>query len=149
MPEDSLLDGGTYRGYRVSLRLVREGRRRYRLRTVSGPKDVYGFFSDLTKLDREVFCTVHLDGRNQIISCEEVSRGTLTTSPVHPREVYKGAILSSTASIIVAHNHRRPHALEAGSRRDLAALCRRRPAGDPADGQHRHRRRDLPEHPEA
>ena len=40
-----------------------------------------------------------------MIGCEEVSRGCLSWSVVHPREVYKAAILNSAGSIIVAHNH--------------------------------------------
>jgi DNA repair protein RadC len=40
-----------------------------------------------------------------VLSCEEVHRGTLDASLVHPREVYKAAILANAANIIVAHNH--------------------------------------------
>ena len=105
MLEESLLEDGTYQGYRVSLRLVREGSGLYRPRKLNGPEEVYRFFSGLEDLDREVFYALHLDGKHQIVSCEEVSRGTLTSSLVHPREVYKGAILSSAAGIIVVHNH--------------------------------------------
>lgn len=89
----------------MSVRLVREGRRRYEPRKISGPGEVYEFLKDLEKLDREVFYTLHLDGKHQIVSCEEVSKGTTTGSLVHPREVYKAAILSSSSAIIVAHNH--------------------------------------------
>jgi DNA repair protein RadC len=59
----------------------------------------------ISGLDREVFYAAHLDQRNQILSCEEVSRGNLSATFVHPREVFKSAILSSAAGIIVAHNH--------------------------------------------
>jgi len=105
MKQKSRLEKGTYRGYRVSIRLVREGRRRYDPRKICGPGDVYEFLKGLQDLDREVFYALHLDGKHQIVSCEEVSRGTTTGSLVHPREVYKAAILSSAGSIIVAHNH--------------------------------------------
>ncbi len=105
MAEESRLEDGTYRGYRVSVRLVRNGSRRYRPRRISQPGEVYEFLSDLQNLDREVFYSLHLDSKYNLVSCEEVSRGTLTCSLVHPREVYKGAILSSAAGIIVAHNH--------------------------------------------
>jgi DNA repair protein RadC len=103
--ETSRLDEGDYRGYRVSLKLVRDEDRDYQPRALNGPRDVYEFFKDLEDLDRETFYCVHLDQKNQVISCEEVSKGCLSSTLVHPREVYKAAILTSAASIIVAHNH--------------------------------------------
>ena len=103
--EDSKFVGGAYHGYRVSVRLIREGAEQYRPYRITGPTEVYDFFKELSAMDRETFYCVHLDQRNQVISCEEVSRGSLSASIVHPREVYKGAILSSAASIIVVHNH--------------------------------------------
>jgi DNA repair protein RadC len=105
MEDESRLYRGTYRGYRVSVRLVREGRRRHEPRLLSSPGEVYRFMKDLEDLDREVFYCLHLDARNQLVSCEEVSKGTASASLVAPREVYKAAILSSAQSIIVAHNH--------------------------------------------
>lgn len=105
MKQLSHLEKGTYRGYRVSVRLIREGRRRYEPRRITGPEDVYRFLKDLENLDREVFYVLHLDGKHQIVSCEEVSRGSASGSLVHPREVYKAAILSSSNAVIVAHNH--------------------------------------------
>ncbi len=55
--------------------------------------------------DREKFIAVHLNTKNQIISYEVVSVGSLNASIVHPREVFKGAILSNAASVIICHNH--------------------------------------------
>ena len=55
--------------------------------------------------DREHFVALHLDGRHRVVSAEVVSVGTLTTSLVHPREVFKGAILANSAAVICAHNH--------------------------------------------
>ncbi|MBN2565972.1 MAG: DNA repair protein RadC [Candidatus Eisenbacteria bacterium] len=104
MTQESRFEGGTYRGYRVYIRLVRNSRR-YRPRQLCGPHEVYHFMRDLQSLDREVFYCLHLDARNQLVSCEEVSKGTANASLVAPREVYKAAILSSANSIIVAHNH--------------------------------------------
>jgi len=60
---------------------------------------------DLKKCDREKFICIHLNNKNQIISFEVVSTGSLTSSIVHPREVYKGAILANAASVIFMHNH--------------------------------------------
>ena len=46
-----------------------------------------------------------LTQKNRIIGVNAVSVGSLTASIVHPREVYKGVILSNAASIICGHNH--------------------------------------------
>jgi len=56
-------------------------------------------------VDREYFVCFHLDSRNRVKSFETVSIGTLNSSLVHPREVFKAAILSNAASIILCHNH--------------------------------------------
>ncbi len=46
-----------------------------------------------------------LDRKNQVIGFHTVSIGSLTASVVHPREVYKVAILSNAAAVIFGHNH--------------------------------------------
>lgn len=55
--------------------------------------------------DREHFVTLHLDARNRVLSVETVSVGSLVASLVHPREVFKSAILQNAAGIICGHNH--------------------------------------------
>lgn len=59
----------------------------------------------LEKMDREYFCVVNLQSDTRPISMNVVSIGTLCCSIVHPREVFKSAILSNAASIILIHNH--------------------------------------------
>jgi DNA repair protein RadC len=53
----------------------------------------------------EVFGMLCLTTKNRVIAYHEVSRGQLDASIVHPREVFKVAILANAASIILAHNH--------------------------------------------
>ncbi|MDD5190770.1 MAG: JAB domain-containing protein, partial [Dehalococcoidales bacterium] len=53
----------------------------------------------------EHFLTVLLGTRGQILKICEVSIGSLDSSIVHPREVYKEAISASAASVIFVHNH--------------------------------------------
>jgi proteasome lid subunit RPN8/RPN11 len=60
---------------------------------------------DIRQLDREAFYVLHLDGKNRIISKELISLGSLNQSIVHPREVFKGALLNNSAAIIGVHNH--------------------------------------------
>jgi len=57
-------------------------------------------------LDREVFWVLLLDTKSRLMAppCE-VSKGTLNSSLVHPREIFKPAIQHSAASVILAHNH--------------------------------------------
>ena len=55
--------------------------------------------------DREHFIVLLLDRKNQLIGINTVSIGSLTAAVVHPREVFKPAILSNAAAIICAHNH--------------------------------------------
>jgi DNA repair protein RadC len=55
--------------------------------------------------DREHLVVMHLDASHQVVSVEVVSVGTLTFAVVHPREIFKGAILANAKGIILAHNH--------------------------------------------
>jgi DNA repair protein RadC len=60
---------------------------------------------ELKYSDREKFICLHLNSKNRIISYEVVSIGSINMSVVHPREVFKGAILSNATCIICLHNH--------------------------------------------
>jgi DNA repair protein RadC len=59
----------------------------------------------LADVEREYFVLIFLSQKNRVIGVSTVSIGSLTASIVHPREVFKGAILSNAASIICGHNH--------------------------------------------
>ena len=54
---------------------------------------------------KEHFKLVLLNTRNKIIGISTISIGTLNASLVHPREVFKDAIVHSASSIILVHNH--------------------------------------------
>jgi DNA repair protein RadC len=56
-------------------------------------------------LDREKFGVLVLNTRNAPVAFHMVSVGNLDSSIVHPREVFKFAILASAASVILVHNH--------------------------------------------
>ena len=53
----------------------------------------------------EVFAMICLDAKHRVIAYHEVSRGTLDGAMVHPRDVFKAALLSNASGVIVAHNH--------------------------------------------
>ena len=54
---------------------------------------------------KEQFVVILLDAKNKVIGTEVVSEGSLSTSIVHPRDVFQPAILQNAAAIVVAHNH--------------------------------------------
>jgi len=87
-------------------------------RKICSPKDVYAFmFPKMREQKKEKFVTLYLDTKNQILKEETVSIGSLNASIVHPREVFKGALELSSASIIVIHNH--PSGDPSPSREDI------------------------------
>jgi DNA repair protein RadC len=61
--------------------------------------------ADIRDKKQEYFVCLTLDGANRLITKRVISIGTLTSSLVHPREVFADAITDRAASIIVAHNH--------------------------------------------
>ena len=73
---------------------------------VKSPEDVVNIVkSQLKGKKKEHFLVLCLDTRNRVINCRPVSIGSLDTSIVHPREVFKEAVSSSAASVIFVHNH--------------------------------------------
>ncbi|ARR10765.1 JAB domain-containing protein [Paenibacillus bovis] len=55
--------------------------------------------------DREVMGVLFLDTKNQVNGVEIASIGTLNSAPVHPRELFKAAILHNAAAVLMFHNH--------------------------------------------
>ncbi|MBR5791312.1 MAG: DNA repair protein RadC [Phascolarctobacterium sp.] len=73
---------------------------------LSCPQDVADFLMPrLRYAAKEQFVVILLNGKNKVIGTEVVSEGSLSSSIVHPREVYAPAILHHAAAIMVAHNH--------------------------------------------
>ena len=67
---------------------------------------VFEYFRYMLMYERqENFIAVYLDTKSRIISYKILFKGTLNTSCVHPREIFKYAFLESAYSIIVIHNH--------------------------------------------
>jgi len=89
---------------KVRVELVRENNAPPRP-TVTSPSEVANLVMDLNKKDREHFLCIHLDTRNAVIGIEEVTIGSLNAAVVHPREIFKAAILNNAMGIILVHNH--------------------------------------------
>ena len=75
-------------------------------KVVKNPSDIAGYYMEKLKdKKKEHFIAVFLDSKNKVIKDEVISIGTLNSSLVHPREVFKEAIKNSANSIILVHNH--------------------------------------------
>lgn len=73
---------------------------------IDSPEKVFKRFAPLlSHLKKEVFMLLILNSANLLIKDVRISEGTLNSSLVHPREVFKPAILESAASVILLHNH--------------------------------------------
>jgi DNA repair protein RadC len=96
--------------------------------TISSPSDAAGLMmEEMRHYLREHFCVVLLDTKNKVMGVEEVSVGSLNTSLVHPREVFRPAIRKACASVILIHNH--PSGDPTPSREDLEVTRRLAEAG--------------------
>jgi DNA repair protein RadC len=103
---------------------------RYRIMLVKESEDTFTYYpkfqnsrdlfdcfrEELAVLDREHFFLITLDSKNRTIGYHTISIGSLSTSIVHPREVWKSALLDSAAAVIFIHNH--PSGDPAPSRED-------------------------------
>lgn len=95
---------------------------------IKSPQDVAGLvMGEMRHLDREHFRAILLDAKNRALKVETVSVGTLNTSFIHPREVFKSAVKNSAAAIILVHNH--PSGDPAPSEEDIRVTRRLVEAG--------------------
>ncbi len=95
---------------------------------ITNPHQMYTNFKFI--FDHEVhekFVVFWLNSANKVIGYEVVSQGILNSSVVAPREIFRGAIVSSCASIIVAHNH--PSGNSEPSNEDIAITKKLAEAG--------------------
>ncbi|MDU2460722.1 MAG: DNA repair protein RadC [Clostridium sp.] len=83
-----------------SLNLIREGN------SISSPRDIAKLLiNEMMSLKQEILKLIMLDTKNNIIGIKDVFKGSLNTSIVHPREIFKEALKKSSSSIIICHNH--------------------------------------------
>lgn len=72
---------------------------------IDSPEKAVAQLGDIRDKKQEYFVCLTLDGANRLIAKRIITIGTLTSSLVHPREVFADAITDRAASIIIAHNH--------------------------------------------
>lgn len=70
-----------------------------------GPKSVASLLDHVAWYSQEEFYVIGLDSRHMITYLQMVSRGTVSASLVHPREVFRQAIHCNSVAIVIAHNH--------------------------------------------
>lgn len=114
------------------LELVKEESHKYEVETrISCPKDIYEVLTKVCRIQcnaEEVFILITLNTKNIVTGYFEVHRGTINTSLVHPREVFKRALLNNASNIMVAHNH--PSGDPSPSKEDIQITERLKEAGN-------------------
>ena len=75
------------------------------LTQISSPNDVLTYFKDMEDLRQEEIRLIMLNTKNKIIAHKTISKGTVNSSVVTPREIFFPAIKMMASSIILAHNH--------------------------------------------
>ena len=92
-------------GLRVSL--VREPSQVAAVDALDNPRKAAALFRGMFPAgdEREHFCAAYLDTRSRVKGVAVVSIGTLSASLVHPREVFRAAIVAGAAGVILCHNH--------------------------------------------
>lgn len=97
--------------------------------TIQSPDDAaLLMMENMRHLDREHFKALLLNTKNQVLAVETISIGTLNSSVVHPRELFKVAIKKSCANIILVHNH--PSGDPTPSREDIDITRRLQEGGE-------------------
>ena len=93
----------TYAGLTISaqLAIVKESDGR----KAQSPEHVSEICEDLRDMAQEAFVVITLDQKNEVIARNLITLGILNASLVHPREVFRSAMLDSAAAIILVHNH--------------------------------------------
>ena len=97
-----------YRFSKYKIKLVKESGKVYPEYKITQPSDLNALCFEVFKLHEQTeehFCLVTLDGAHKINGAFTCSIGLLNSSQVHPREVYKRALLNNSAAVIFIHNH--------------------------------------------
>lgn len=96
---------------------------------ITKPEDIVSFFGGFfDRKKQEYFCAVNLDGTKCVISARIITIGLLNHALVHPREVFRDAIIDAAECMIVVHNH--PSGSLDPSSQDQAITKQLRDSGD-------------------
>lgn len=90
----------------VKIQMIKIGELEVEHNRIEKPKDGYEILKKYMEgLDREILVAIALNTKNMVVSIETVSMGSLNSSIVHPRELFKSLILSNAASFVIGHFH--------------------------------------------
>ena len=96
---------------------------------VSSPKDISMLLvNEMNNLNQEVLKVILLNTKNIVIGVKDVFKGSLNSSIVHPREIFKEAVQRGSANIIICHNH--PSGDPTPSKEDIDVTLRIKQCGD-------------------
>jgi len=104
------------------LQMIQEKAQSYNNNRITSAEHVYSQLLEYSLKEKEHFITITLDGASNIIEKRVIHIGTLNQSLVHPREIFRPAILDNAAGIIIAHNH--PSGTLEASRADIQITSR-------------------------
>lgn len=95
---------------------------------IKNTETIFREMRDIKHWGKEVFVGFYLDTKNRVISREIIGIGTLNSCIIHPREVFRTAIIRNSNSVILAHNH--PSGSLDPSDEDIQITKRLKEAGD-------------------
>ena len=102
---------------------------KYKKKVIMKDSDtVFREMRDIKKWNKEAFVGFYLDSQSKVISREIISIGILNSVIVHPREIFRTAIIRNANAIIVAHNH--PSGNLEPSAEDIEITKKLRQSGD-------------------
>lgn len=110
------------------MELIREVNEDY---VINSMTDCLKYLEEFRKEDREYFIVLGLDTQNKVLYRDVVSIGTLNSAIIHPREIFKTAIIKSANSIIISHNH--PSGNTNPSKEDREVYIKLKKAGEILD----------------
>lgn len=107
----------------VKIQQIKEGELDIYTDMIRSSKDAYSIISEyLQGADREYLVVLSLNSKNIVNNITTVSIGSLSSSIVHPREVFKTLVMSNAASFVIGHNH--PSGDPTPSREDIQVTNR-------------------------
>lgn len=113
----------------VSLRMIKEKSLEYNFIPVKRPVNVVKLVKELIgEVDREYVVVLNLNAKLEPNSVQICGIGSLSEAVIHPREIFKSAILSNSSSILMVHSH--PSGCVEPSKEDVLITKRIRSAGE-------------------
>jgi len=69
------------------------------------PSDILGHLKKYSSKTQEYFIAITLNGAHDVINVNEITKGLVNKTLVHPREIFRACIMDNSAAVILSHNH--------------------------------------------